>query len=87
VLTIQAGGIYEGANELIVKYAVNPPAMNMYTLREKISDFPVEIKPVYYIEKGAINQGSQNKKIAVQVKEENESLSAFIYQSHTGVAH
>ncbi len=49
LLTIQAEGDYEGAKELIAKYAVNSPSMN--TLREKLSNLPVDIKPVYQIEK------------------------------------
>ncbi len=48
LLTIQAEGDYEEAKAIIAKYAVNSPSMN--TLREKLSDLPVDIKPVYRLD-------------------------------------
>jgi hypothetical protein len=48
VLMIQAKGDYQGAKDLIAKYVVNTPSMK--TLREKLSNLPVDIKPVYEIE-------------------------------------
>jgi hypothetical protein len=47
ILTIQATGSYEGANELIKNYAVNSPSMSV--LREKLNNLPVDIKPLYQI--------------------------------------
>ena len=49
LLTIQAEGDYEASLELIAKYAVNSSSMN--TLRENLNHLPVDIKPVYQIEK------------------------------------
>ena len=49
ILTIQATGDYNGAKDLIAKYAVNSPSME--TLRDKLSDLPVDIRPVFQIEK------------------------------------
>jgi len=49
VLMIQAEGNYHGAKDLIAKYVVNSPSMK--TLRDKLSSLPVDIKPVYEIEK------------------------------------
>lgn len=49
VLMIQATGDYQGAKDLIAKYAVNSPSME--TLRKKLDHLPVDIKPVYEIEK------------------------------------
>ena len=49
LLTIQAEGDYEASKTLIAKYAVNSPSM--ITLREKLNHLPVDIKPVYQIEK------------------------------------
>lgn len=49
VLMIQAKGDYQGAKDLIAKYVVNSPSME--TLRENLSEIPVDIKPVYEIEK------------------------------------
>ena len=49
LLTIQAEGDYEASVELIKKYAVNSPSMN--TLRENLNHLPVDIKPVFQIEK------------------------------------
>jgi len=48
VLMIQATGDYQGAVDLIKKYAVNSPSME--TLRNKLDHLPVDIKPVYQIE-------------------------------------
>ena len=48
ILMIQAKGDYQGAKDLIEKYVVNSPSMQ--TLNEKLSDLPVDIKPVYQIE-------------------------------------
>jgi hypothetical protein len=49
VLMIQAEGNYEGAKELIAKYAVNSPSIE--ALRNKLAVLPVDIKPVFEIEK------------------------------------
>ncbi|MBL1212115.1 MAG: peptidase [Ignavibacteriae bacterium] len=49
VLMIQAEGSYEGAKEMIAKYRVQSPSMK--TIIEELSDLPVDIKPVYQIEK------------------------------------
>jgi hypothetical protein len=48
VLTIQAEGNYQGAKDLIAKYAVNTPTIE--TLRKKLENLPVDIKPVFEIE-------------------------------------
>ena len=48
VLTIQAEGNYQGAKDLIAKYAVNSPTIE--TLRKKLETLPVDIKPVFEIE-------------------------------------
>ncbi len=48
ILMIQAKGDYQGAKDLIAKYVVNSPTMQ--TLRDKLSDLPVDIRPVYEIE-------------------------------------
>jgi len=48
VLTIQAEGNYQGAKDLIAKYAVNSPSIE--TLRKKLESLPVDIKPVFEIE-------------------------------------
>ena len=48
VLTIQAEGNYQGAKDLIAKYAVNSPTIE--TLRIKLENLPVDIKPVFAIE-------------------------------------
>jgi len=48
VLTIQAEGNYQGAKDLIAKYAVNSPTIE--TLRKKLDTLPVDIKPVFEIE-------------------------------------
>jgi hypothetical protein len=48
VLTIQAEGNYQGAKDLIAKYAVNSPTIE--TLRKKLEKLPVDIKPVFAIE-------------------------------------
>lgn len=49
VLTIQAEGNYQGAKDLIAKYAVNSPTIE--TLSKKLKGLPVDIKPVFEIEK------------------------------------
>jgi hypothetical protein len=49
VLMIQAKGDYQASKDLIAKYVVNSPSME--TLRDNLSDLPVDIKPVYKIEK------------------------------------
>ena len=49
VLMIQAEGDYQGAKDLIAKYVVNSPSME--TLRNNLSEIPVDIKPIYEIEK------------------------------------
>ena len=49
LLMIQAKGDYKGAKELIAKYVVSSPSMQ--TLRDKLSGLPVDIKPVFEIEK------------------------------------
>jgi len=48
ILMIQAKGDYQGAKDLIAKYAVNSPSME--TLREKLDHLPVDIQPVYQID-------------------------------------
>lgn len=49
ILMIQANGDYQGAKDLIAKYVVNSPSMK--ALRENLSAIPVDIKPIYEIEK------------------------------------
>ena len=49
ILMIQAKGDYQGAKDLITKYVVNSPSME--TLRKNLEHLPVDIKPVYEIEK------------------------------------
>ncbi len=49
LLMIQATGNYNGAKELIAKYAVESPSMK--TLVGKLESLPVDIKPVFQIEK------------------------------------
>jgi hypothetical protein len=49
VLIIQALGDYEGAKNMIEKYRIISPSME--TLITELSDLPVDIKPVYEIEK------------------------------------
>lgn len=49
VLIIQAEGNYQGAKDLIAKYAVNSSSIE--TLRKKLEKLPVDIKPVFEIEK------------------------------------
>lgn len=48
VLTIQAEGNYTGAKNLMAKYAVNSPTIE--TMRKKLEELPVDIKPVFEIE-------------------------------------
>ena len=49
VLMIQAKGDYDGAKELMEKYAVDSPSIE--ALRNKLAVLPVDIKPVFEIEK------------------------------------
>jgi hypothetical protein len=49
VLMIQATGDYQGAKDLIKNYVVLSPSMKI--LIAKLNDLPVDIKPVYAIEK------------------------------------
>jgi len=49
LLVIQAKGNYQGAKDLIKKYVVQSPSMK--TLIAELSNLPVDIKPVYEIEK------------------------------------
>ena len=49
LLMIQAMGDYEGAKAMIEKYGINSSSMEI--LRNKLSELPVDIKPVYQIEK------------------------------------
>jgi len=48
ILMIQATGNYNGAKELIKKYAVQSPSMKL--LVKKLMDLPVDIKPVFEID-------------------------------------
>jgi len=48
LLIIEGTGDYAGAKALIAKYAVESPSM--HTLRTKLSDLPVDIRPVFQIE-------------------------------------
>jgi hypothetical protein len=48
LLTLQTEGNYQGAKDLIKKYAVETPSMAI--LREKLKVLPVDIKPVFQIE-------------------------------------
>ncbi len=50
LLTIQAKGDYKASLDLVNKYAVESPSMKV--LREKLVSLPVDIKPVFQIEKG-----------------------------------
>ena len=49
LLMIQAKGDYDGAKELIATYRVTSPSMQK--LVDKLADLPVDIKPIYEIEK------------------------------------
>lgn len=49
ILTIQAEGNYQGAKDLIAKYAVSSPSMQVLT--KKLENLPVDIRPVFEIEK------------------------------------
>ncbi len=49
ILTIQAEGNYQGARQLIANYAVASPSMK--TLTAKLTDLPVDIRPVFQIER------------------------------------
>ena len=48
ILMIQATGDYNGAKELIKRYAVQTPSMKL--LVKKLTDLPVDIKPVFEID-------------------------------------
>jgi hypothetical protein len=48
ILMIQAKGDYQGAKDLIAKYAINSPSMQV--LRDKLDKLPVDIRPIYQIE-------------------------------------
>ena len=48
LLTIQATGDYEGAKALLAKYAIESAPIK--TLRAKLTDLPVDIRPVFQIE-------------------------------------
>ena len=48
VLTIQAEGNYDGAKNLMTKYAVNSTTIDL--LRKELETLPVDIKPVFEIE-------------------------------------
>jgi hypothetical protein len=49
ILTLQAEGDYKGARDLIATYAVLSPSLE--TMRQKLSGLPVDIRPVFQIEK------------------------------------
>ncbi|MGB5847081.1 MAG: peptidase [Ignavibacteriaceae bacterium] len=49
VLMIQANGDYQAAKDLIAKYVVLSPSLKL--LQDKLNILPVDIKPVYEIEK------------------------------------
>ena len=48
VLMIQAKGDYQGAKDLMAKYVVVSPTLDL--LQEKLKSLPVDIKPIYEIE-------------------------------------
>lgn len=48
LLTIQATGDYDGAKQLLATYAKETPSIK--ALREKLTDLPVDIRPVFQIE-------------------------------------
>ncbi|MCF8240067.1 MAG: peptidase [Melioribacteraceae bacterium] len=54
VLMIQAKGDYSGAKDLIANYAVVSPSIKILT--DELSDLPVDIKPVFQIEKEMNNK-------------------------------
>ena len=49
ILTIQATGNYKAAKEMIAKYAVVSPSMEI--LISKLTDLPVDIRPIFQIDK------------------------------------
>ncbi len=55
LLTIQATGDYAAAKELIAQYGVMSPTMQ--TLTERLSEIPVDIRPIYQIEQELEKQG------------------------------
>lgn len=56
LLTIQATGDYQGAKELLKKYAVESEPMMV--MRAKLSELPVDIRPVFRLEKELGNQAN-----------------------------
>lgn len=50
ILMIEALGDYEGAKKIIADYAKETPSMKILTA--KLSQLPVDIKPVFHIEAG-----------------------------------
>lgn len=48
LLMIQANGNYDGAKAMIEKYGIESESMK--TLSEKLSDLPIDIKPIYKID-------------------------------------
>jgi hypothetical protein len=48
LLFIQATGDYQKSKEMIDKYVVETPVIKR--IREKLSDIPIDIKPIYSIE-------------------------------------
>ena len=49
VLTLQAEGDYQAAKKLLATYAVESPSMK--ALKGKLTELPVDIKPIYQMEK------------------------------------
>jgi hypothetical protein len=49
VLMIQANGDYQAAKDLIAKYVILSPSLKL--LQEKLNVLPVDIKPIYELEK------------------------------------
>jgi hypothetical protein len=49
ILTIQAEGNYQAAKQMVATYAIESPSMT--ALKDKLTDLPVDIKPVFQIEK------------------------------------
>jgi hypothetical protein len=49
ILMIQALGDYEGAKQFIAKYRKVSPELK--TALDRLSDIPVDIKPIYAVEK------------------------------------
>jgi hypothetical protein len=51
ILTVQAEGNYEAAKIIIDKYGVESETMKK--IQKKIVDIPIDIKPIFQIEKGS----------------------------------